>query len=203
MNGAAINTQIWWYVARGSGVVAWAVMALGIFWGLALSSRFLGKRPKPNWMLDLHRFLGGMSVVFVGMHLASLVFDSYVSFNLVDVLVPGASAYHPVAVAWGVIGLYLLAAVQVTSMLRKHISKRAWRRTHFLSFPLFIVSTIHLLTIGTDSTNPLLRWTVLTTTAAIAVATAVRILRSDRQSPQPGNQRIPQQLVRVPTTSGV
>ena len=102
------------------------------------------------------------------------------------------------------LGLYLLAAVQVTSMLRKHISKRAWRRTHFLSFPLFLVSTVHLLAIGTDSTNPLLRWTVLTTVVAIAIATAVRIARSDRQPPaQPGNQRIPQQLVRVPTTTGV
>jgi predicted ferric reductase len=198
------NPQIWWYVARGSGVVAWAVMALGIFWGLALSSRFLGKRPKPNWMLDLHRFLGGMSVVFVGMHLASLVFDSYVSFGLVDILVPGASSYHRVGVAWGVIGLYLLAAVQITSMLRKHISKRAWRRTHFLSFPLFLVSTVHLLAVGTDSTNPLLRWTVLLTTATIAIATAVRIIRSDQQPPsQPGRQRIPRELVRVPTTTGV
>jgi DMSO/TMAO reductase YedYZ heme-binding membrane subunit len=199
-----MNDQIWWYVARGSGVVAWAVMALGIFWGLALSSRFLGKRPKRNWMLDLHRFLGGMSVVFVGMHLASLVFDSYISFGFVDIVLPGATAYRPIAVAWGVIGLYLLAAVQATSMLRKHISKRAWRRTHFLSFPLFLVSTVHLLAIGTDSTNPLLRWTVLTTVVAIAIATAVRIARSDRQPPaQPGNQRIPRQLVRVPTTTGV
>ena len=121
-----MNDQIWWYVARGSGVVAWLVMALGIFWGLALSSRFLGRRPKPNWMLDLHRFLGGMSVLFVGMHLASLVFDSYISFGLVDLVLPGASQYRPIAVAWGVIGLYLLIAVQATSMLRKHISKRAW-----------------------------------------------------------------------------
>jgi len=199
-----MNDQIWWYVARGSGVVAWVVMAVGIFWGLALSSKFLGTRPRPNWMLDLHRFLGGMSVVFVGMHLASLVFGSYSAFGLVEVLVPGASVYRPIAVAWGVIGLYLLAAVQLTSMLRKHISKRAWRRTHFLSFPLFMVSTVHLLTAGTDSSNPLLRWTVLTTIVAITIATTIRILRSDdHRSSGSGQQRIPQQLVRVPTTTGV
>jgi len=199
-----MNDQIWWYVARGSGVVAWVVMAIGIFWGLALSSRFLGKRPKPNWMLDLHRFLGGMSVVFVGMHLASLAFDSYISFGLVDVVVPGASTYRPIAVAWGVIGVYLLVAVQVTSMLRKHISKRAWRRTHFLSFPLFLVSTVHLLTAGTDSSNPMLRWTVLTTVVAICIATTVRIVRTDDHRPSgSGQPRIPQQLVRVPTTTGV
>src|SRR4051812_50061979 len=130
-----MNDQIWWYVARGSGVVAWAVMALGIFWGLALSSRFLGKRPKPNWMLDLHRFLGGMSVVFVGMHLASLVFDSYISFGFVDIVLPGASAYRPIAVACGVIGFYLLAPGQAPPMLRKPTSQRAWGREPLPTFP--------------------------------------------------------------------
>ena len=173
-----MNQQIWWYVARGSGIVAWGIMALGMFWGLALSSRFLGKRPKPNWMLDMHRFLGGLSVVFIGTHIASLVLDSYVSFGWLDILVPGATTYHTLAVAWGVIAMYLALAVEVTSLLRKRLSKRAWRRTHYLSFPLFALSTIHLLAVGTDSAAPLLRWTVLATVATIVVATAIRILQS-------------------------
>jgi predicted ferric reductase len=182
-----MNQQIWWYVARGSGIVAWGIMALGMFWGLALSSRFLGKRPKPNWMLDLHRFLGGLAVVFIGTHIVSLVLDSYVSFGWLDILVPGATAYHTLAVAWGVIAMYLALAVEVTSLLRKHLSKRAWRRTHYLSFPMFAISTIHLLAVGTDSSTPILRWFVLATVAAIAVATAIRIRRSD--APRPGTPR--------------
>jgi DMSO/TMAO reductase YedYZ heme-binding membrane subunit len=169
-----MNEQIWWYVARGSGIVAWGIMALSMFWGLALSSRFLGSRAKPNWMLDLHRFLGGLSVVFIGTHIASLVLDSYVSFGWLDILVPGATTYQPLAVAWGVIAMYLALAVEVTSLLRKRMSKRAWRRTHFLSFPLFAISTVHLLSVGTDSSTPLLRSAVLATVVAIAIATAVR-----------------------------
>jgi DMSO/TMAO reductase YedYZ heme-binding membrane subunit len=130
-------------------------------------------------MLDLHRFLGGLSVVFIGTHIASLVLDSYVSFGWLDILVPGATTYHTLAVAWGVIAMYLAVAVEVTSLLRKRLSKRAWRRTHFLSFPLFALSTIHLLAVGTDSAAPLLRWTVLATVATIVVATAIRIRQSD------------------------
>jgi DMSO/TMAO reductase YedYZ heme-binding membrane subunit len=175
-----MNEQIWWYVARGSGIVAWGIMALGMFWGLALSSRFLGSRAKPNWMLDLHRFLGGLSVVFIGTHIASLVLDSYVSFGWLDILVPGATTYQPLAVAWGVIAMYLALAVEVTSLLRKRMSKRAWRRTHFLSFPLFAISTVHLLSVGTDSSTPLLRFAVLATVVAIAIATAVRGMQASR-----------------------
>ncbi len=180
-----MNQQIWWYVARGSGIVAWGIMALGMFWGLALSSRFLGKRAKPNWMLDLHRFLGGLSVVLIGTHIVSLVLDSYVSFSWLDVLVPGATTYQPLAVAWGVIAMYLALAVEVTSLLRKRLSKRAWRRTHFLSFPLFAISTIHLLSVGTDSSTPLLRGAVLATVATITTASAIRAMQSDHRRSTP------------------
>ena len=194
-----MNQQIWWYVARGSGIVAWGIMALSMFWGLALSSRFLGKRPKPNWMLDLHRFLGGLSVVFIGTHIVSLVLDSYVSFSWLDIFVPGATTYHTLAVAWGVIAMYLALAVEITSLLRKQLSKRAWRRTYYLSLPLFALSTIHLLAVGTDPSTPTLRWTVLATVATIVVATAIRIRRSDASqsdSRRPDRPSIP--ATRIP-----
>ena len=67
-------------------------------------------RVTPAWVLDLHRFLGGLATVFVCVHVAAVVFDSYVAFGLADVLVPLASSWHPVAVAWGVVALYLLLA---------------------------------------------------------------------------------------------
>ena len=68
-----MSTQTWWYVARSGGIVAWFLLAISTFWGVALSSRFLGKRPKPNWMLDLHRFCGGLATIFTLVHIAGLV----------------------------------------------------------------------------------------------------------------------------------
>ena len=55
-------------------------------------------------MLDLHRFLGGMTVVFVGLHIGSLAADSFVGFDWDDLLVPYALAWRPGAVAWGILG---------------------------------------------------------------------------------------------------
>ena len=42
------------------------------------------------------------ATIFVGVHVGSIMLDSYTSFGPADVLVPFASSWHPLAVAWGV-----------------------------------------------------------------------------------------------------
>ena len=66
-----MTTQLWWYVARAGGLVSWALLAATVLWGLSLSSKVFGRRPRPAWLLDLHRYLGGLAVVFVGVHVAA------------------------------------------------------------------------------------------------------------------------------------
>src|SRR5205823_5045521 len=132
-------------------LVGWGLLAAATLWGLALSSKVFGKRPRPNWLLDLHRWLGGVALIFTGVHVGALLADQYVHFGLTSVLVPFASKWHPVAVAWGVVSLYLLLAIELTSLARARLPKNVWRRVHFASFVLFLVSTIHGLTAGTDT----------------------------------------------------
>jgi len=90
--------------------------------------------------------------------------------------VPFTSSWNPVAVAWGVVGLYLLAAVELTSLLRKRIPKRWWKGIHMSSYGLYLVATIHLLTAGTDRHNPILLWSVVGATSAIVFFTVYRIV---------------------------
>ena len=59
-----------WYVARSSGLIAWALLAASVLWGLAISTRVLRGTPRPSWLLDLHRYLGGIATVFVGVHIS-------------------------------------------------------------------------------------------------------------------------------------
>ena len=188
-----MRSELVWYTTRSTGIVAWALLSASVLWGLVLSTRVFGRRPRPNWVLDLHRFLGGASAVFVGIHVVTIVLDSYVHFGLVDVLVPLATDWHPGAVAWGIVGLYLLLAVEVTSLLRKHLSKRLWHTVHLSSFALFVVATVHLLTAGTDRVNPVLRWSVLAVTALVAFLTFVRIQGDGRGDGEVGGttKRIP------------
>ena len=51
-----MSSQAFWYAARASGIVAWALAAAAVVWGLALSARVSGQRPRRPWLFDLHRF---------------------------------------------------------------------------------------------------------------------------------------------------
>jgi DMSO/TMAO reductase YedYZ heme-binding membrane subunit len=172
-----MSAQLPWYVARAAGVVAWALLAGSVLWGLAMTTRTFKRIVRRPWLLDLHRFLGGLALVFTVIHVVAIMGDSYVHFGLAEVLVPLASSWHPVAVAFGIVGLYLLVAVEATSVARDRIPNAVWRRVHFLSFPLYLVTTVHLLTAGTDRHNPALLLTVVASTAAVLGLVAVRVSR--------------------------
>jgi DMSO/TMAO reductase YedYZ heme-binding membrane subunit len=96
----------------------------------------------------------------------------------VNVLVPLTGSWHPVAVAWGIVGLYALLAVELTSLARARISKRLWRRVHFASFALFVVTTIHALTAGTDRGSPPFVIAVVATCLVVVALTGVRVTRA-------------------------
>ena len=177
-----------WDVARASGLVAWTLLAASVLWGLVITTRILEGRPRPAWVLDIHRFLGGIATIFVVVHVGALMLDTYVGFGLTSVLVPFATTWHPVAVAWGIVAMYVLLAVEITSLLRSRLPKRAWRATHFASLPLFVIATIHGLFAGTDARE----WFVLFGATAITVVVAglagIRISNGPRR-PAPRRAR--------------
>ena len=150
-----MTEHLWWYTARAGGLVAWGLVVASCTWGLllALRARVLGFRPTAAWTLSLHRWLSALAVTFTAVHVLALLADDFVGFGVVDVLVPFATSWHPVAVAWGIVGMYLLAAIEITSLLRARMRARTWRSVHLLSYVLLGVTTIHLLTAGTDSTT--------------------------------------------------
>lgn len=164
-----------WYVARASGLVAWALLAASVVWGLLMTSNVIRRIARHSWLLDLHRWLGALALVFTGVHVVAILADTYVHFGLASVLVPFAARWHPVMVAYGVASLYLLVAVEITSLLRSRINPRLWRRVHFLSFPLFVASTVHGVTAGSDSGEPMVIIVAALVTVAVAVLTAVRL----------------------------
>lgn len=173
-HSGGMNSTLIWYTARASGLVTWALLAAGMLWGLVISSGALRARVRQAWLLDLHRFLAAAAVVFLAIHVTSIVLDTYVNFGVLQVLVPFTGSWHPGAVAWGVAGLYLLLALETTSLIRARLPKRLWRSTHYLSFPLFAVATVHGLTAGTD------RHTLAMQAGFIGVAAVVTLLTAYR-----------------------
>jgi DMSO/TMAO reductase YedYZ heme-binding membrane subunit len=195
-------SKVWWYVARSAGIVAWGLSALAVLWGLALATRALGRKPPAPWLLDVHRFLGALTVVFVVVHLVGLAYDPWASFGLDELLVPMASSWKPAAVAWGIVAFYLLLAIEGTSLLRSRLPVRLWRGVHLTSYVMYALATVHLLLAGTDRYNPVLRAAIVISIGTVVFFTMYRLIGPGRAASvrsaggaaggrSPGSSRIP------------
>ena len=170
-----MNPQIWWYVARASGVIAWLFITASVLWGILLSTKLFPAHRRPAWLLDLHRGLGALSVLFLLTHVGALVADNYVHFNIVDILVPFASEWKTWQVALGVFAFWGVVIVESTSLAMKHLPKKVWRGIHFASYLTFLLTSFHGTFAGTDATNKMYVATTIITTVALVVAVSYRI----------------------------
>jgi predicted ferric reductase len=181
-----VTEKLWWYLARSGGIVAWALLAASVLWGLALASRLFVRRPPAPWLLAVHRWLSGLAVAFTGIHLAGIMLDSYVEFRWLDLVVPFASDWKPLAVAWGVVAFQLLVAVQATSLFKSRLSHRAWRRVHHAALAIYVFSTVHFLTAGTDARSPIVGAVVIAVSGSALALGLVRLWAPRGRLPRPG-----------------
>jgi methionine sulfoxide reductase heme-binding subunit len=138
-----------WYLARASGLVAFALLTLSVWLGLAMSTRLLGPKRQKS-LLALHRTLAWTGLSMIGLHGLSFLFDPVMHFGLASVLVPFAAPWHAGAVAAGVVAGWLSLALAASFRARKWIGQRGWRRLHYASFGAFALSLGHALAVGTD-----------------------------------------------------
>lgn len=177
-----MSSQIWWFVSRSSGIVAWALLSLSVCWGLFVSTRAVARASTPAWLLDLHRYLGGLSVFFTAIHLVGLWADTYVTFGWAELFVPMKTTWKPEPVAWGIVALYLLVATEVTSLAMRRLPRRLWRVVHHLTLPLYAMATFHTVRSGTDTSNVVFRLVALASVNVVTFLTIVLILAARKAS---------------------
>jgi len=149
VTAALAAVPIAWLVARAAGLVAFGLLTLSTWLGLAMSTRLLGPR-RQKALLGWHRTLVWTGLSMLALHAGALLFDPTMHFGLAAVLIPFAAPWHPAAVAAGVIGAWLILMLAVSFRLRKWIGQRGWRRLHYASFAAFALSLGHALVAGTD-----------------------------------------------------
>lgn len=174
-----MRSQLWWFTARSTGIIAYVLLTIGITTGLLVASGLLRSRVRADWLLDWHRFLGGLATTFTLGHLLALWLDDVVEFDVLQLLVPLTAEYRPVAVAWGIGAWWLLVAVEVTSLLRDRVPTRLWRLVHWASYPVFVLATVHLVTAGTDARHVGVLVLVGAAVAVVVVTVLTRVRRPD------------------------
>jgi len=169
-----MTDQLLWFATRGAGVVSLLLASAVVVLGLLTTARW----QRPGWprflTAELHRTVALVSVAFTALHVVTAILDPYAQLGILAALLPLASSYRPVAVAWGVLSVDLLLAVMLTSLLRDRIGYRTWKAVHWLAYAGWPLAVLHSITAGSDATAP---WMLLVDAVAIGSVVAALAFR--------------------------
>lgn len=177
---AAISSQSLWYLARGSGVVTLVLLSAAVVLGIATAQR----AASPSWprfaVAELHRRIALMSVLFLGLHVATSVIDPYAGIGWLSAVAPFTSSYRPVWLGLGALSLDVFLVVLASSLLRRRIGERTWRALHWLAYASWPVALVHAFGTGTDVRLGWFQLIAALSVGAVATAGAWRLVNADR-----------------------
>ena len=178
MNSFATSGPIW-YLMRASGIVT-LILLTGVFvLGIATTNRWRGRRLPGFAALSLHRSISLLSVVFLGVHIATALVDPYAAVGVAAVVVPFVAGKSALWAGLGALSLDLTFALIVTSLLRRHLSLRVWRGIHWVAYLSWPLALAHSLGIGSDAGTLWLRSIAGVCIGVVVAAVAWRLSRAE------------------------
>ena len=127
---SSIESRALWYLTRGSGAVSLLLLTAIVVLGVANVARWSPERTPRFVVQRVHRDLSLLVLVFIAIHIATVVIDGFAPIRWVDAVVPFGSAYRPIWLGFGALAFDLLLAIAVTSLLRARLGYRLWRAVH-------------------------------------------------------------------------
>jgi methionine sulfoxide reductase heme-binding subunit len=146
-----------WYLMRASGVVALVLLTAVFALGIATAKRWHPVRLPRFVTAALHRSISLLSVVFLAIHVATAVIDPYAHVSVLATVIPFTAGSNALWVGLGAVSLDLVAALIVSSLLRRRIGQRAWKAIHWIAYLSWPVALAHTIGSGTDMATPWLR----------------------------------------------
>ena len=175
-----------WYITRASGLVAAVALVVLILSGVGLITGYSFKFLEPLTAWATHKALALVFAVSVLIHGTALLFDRFVPFTIIQVLVPFTSHYRPLTIgnhhfgslytALGIIAAYFILAIIISSLLWIDKKPHTWKALHFLAYLVMIFVFFHALYLGTDLAHGIFRilWIIFGVAVAIAIIDRLR-----------------------------
>jgi sulfoxide reductase heme-binding subunit YedZ len=172
---AAAGPSAYWYLTRGSGVVALLLLTAGVVLGVLTSTRWATPRWPRFVVSGLHRNVTLLGLAFVGVHVVTTLLDGYAPIRLIDTVIPFVSSYRPLWLGFGTVAFDLLLALIATSLLRERLGYRAWKIVHWLAYASWPVALVHSLGTGSDTRTGWFGLIALASVGAVVLAIAWRL----------------------------
>jgi Predicted ferric reductase len=183
-----------WTVSRAAGITAYLLLFVSVVTGMSAHYHFLSPGTKAAMNL-IHQSTGWFGILFGMTHGLILVYSTYQSFSIWNVLVPFTSKTNPFLIGIGVLSLYVMILLVVTSDAMKKLGWKTWKAIHFLAFPAFLGAFLHSVLLGPDTQYPSIKWLYLSTGVITAAALICRIVirtpkrkMAGRRLPDAGHQ---------------
>lgn len=149
------STDQWsWYLVRAAGLTSFLLLVASMVWGVFLSSHLVKDWIPGTMSMLFHATTSWLAVVLMIAHMGLLLFDTYYTYAISDLLVPFTGPYRPFAVGLGIVAFWVILAVTISFSLRKLMSRRVWLWLHYTSYVAFGLVAVHALMAGTDVTRP-------------------------------------------------
>lgn len=141
-----------WESVRASGIVSFLLLTVSVLLGMGLV--FVKSGKWKNLMQTIHQSSGWFGFLFALFHAVLLLFEKESKYAMGDILIPFLYEEHRLWWGLGVLALWGLFFVLLSSDLMKRMTKKWWRRTHYLVFPVYLFSLVHGVMLGTDGNEP-------------------------------------------------
>jgi methionine sulfoxide reductase heme-binding subunit len=174
VRGADPARYLWWLVSRASGVVALVLISLSVLLGLAMAARVLRRPGLKRAAARLHEHVALTALGAIGVHGLSLLGDHWLNPGLRGITIPFALSYRPGFTGIGIIAGYLAVLVGPTFYARRRLGARTWRKLHRATVVVWVLSAVHALGAGSDSSRLWLRCLVLAPVLPIAYLLVLR-----------------------------
>jgi predicted ferric reductase len=165
-----------WFIARITGLTAFAVLSLSVLSGEALRTSVLDFLAKNRALRKLHDFTTPLWLPLVFAHVIALLFDRTARIQPINVVVPFLTDYGQLAIGLGTIAFDIVMIVTITSWLRSRMNNTVWMWIHRTSYVAFVAIFFHAVLSGTDFGAPLVSALAWSTAAALAILGVSRIL---------------------------
>lgn len=168
--------QFFWVLARVAGLSSYASLAIALVTGIGLRSGLLDWLGSNRAVRALHEYTTVLWIPLAILHIASLLLDTTARISVVDVVVPLHASYGSLAIGLGALSFDMLAAVSVTSLLKRRMGKDLWLWIHRLAYLAFALAFLHAVLSGTDFSDPVVSAITWGSAAALLTLTVARVV---------------------------
>lgn len=199
---ASLGASWPWYLVRGSGFTAAALLILLMISGIGQVTGLTYKVLEPVKAWAVHKAMALALCGVIVVHVIGILIDKFVSFSLLQVLVPFQTSYTngsrilgvsfgPWAVSLGILAMYGVVIIVATSLGWIDTHKRTWRWLHYLGYFVMLAAFLHGLSVGTDLRYGTFRAVWIGALLVVLLAVISRLARAGtlrRKRPSAGDE---------------